>query len=312
MKKTTKLFHAFAFCALIPLAGAFSFDLLDFVTTGNNLDKIVKTVDSSMNSLSAVKKAAETITPADAYEIGRSVSASILQKYELLNAPKATAYLNKMCKAIALNSDKPVIFKDYCVGILKTDEVNAVSSCGGHIFITAGLLRCCDSEDAVASVIAHEMAHIQLEHAVAAIKADRTKKAVTSSVSTATGVLDDYGSWSAKDKLFFEAFAGSNVVVMGKLFDTGYPKEQEFKADELAVKMLVRTGYDPNAMIDMLKVLDELHKNKSIAKNGWKKTHPKPVDRIKRAQAAMAQNSFNGSDRSVRQNRFSANIGGKI
>ena len=314
MKRTIKTLQAVAICALIPLAGAFSFDLKDFLSSRENLEKlekIGKSVNDTSDSLSAIQKATETITPADSYEIGRTVSASILKKYELLNAPKATAYLNKICKSLALNSDTPVIYKDYCVAILKSDEINAISSCGGHIFVTQGLLRCCDSEDAVAAVIAHEMAHIQLEHAVAAIKADRTKNAIGSTVSTASGFVDSYSGMSEKDKFLFDFLAGSNVAVMNRLFETGYPKEQEYKADELALRLMLNTGYDPNAMIDMLELIDKHHKE-NASDTGWEKTHPKPADRIKKAKAFIAKNKPTGKDKSVRLARFSDNINGKI
>ena len=308
MKRTIKTLQAIAICALIPLAGAFSFDFKDFLSTTEKIEKIGKSVNDTSDSLSAIQKATETITPADAYEIGRTVSASILKKYELLNAPKATAYLNKICKSLALNSDTPVIYKDYCVAILKSDEINAISSCGGHIFVTQGLLKCCDSEDAVAAVIAHEMAHIQLEHAVAAIKADRTKNAIGSTVSTASGFVDAFSGMSEKDKLLFDFLAGSNVAVMNRLFETGYPKEQEYKADELALRLLLNSGYDPNAMLELI----DKHHKENADNTGWEKTHPKPADRIKKAKAFIAKNKPRGKDKSVRLARFSDNINGKI
>ena len=311
MKKSIKLLQAIAVCSFFSIAGAFSFDFGDLLKANKEMEKSTENVTSALKSLESIKKATETISSADSYEIGRTVSASVLKQYKLLDAPKATAYLNKICKALALNSDTPVIYKDYCVAILDSDEINALSTCGGHIFVTKGLLKCCDSEDAVASVIAHEMAHIQLEHAVSAIKASRTTNAISSSVSTASAFVKEYSGMSSNDKALFDSLASANLTVMDKIMNTGYPKEQEYKADELALRLMIDTGYDPNAMIDMLELIDKQHQS-NAGDTGWKKTHPKPADRIKKAKAFIAKNKPLGKDKSVRLERFKGNLNGNI
>jgi predicted Zn-dependent protease len=50
--------------------------------------------------------------------------------------------------------------------ILDTREVNALTTSGGHIFVTRGFIALADSEDTLAAILAHEIAHIQLEHGV--------------------------------------------------------------------------------------------------------------------------------------------------
>jgi Zn-dependent protease with chaperone function len=63
---------------------------------------------------------------------------------------------------------------DFIIGIgiddMNTGEINAFATPGAHIFLTRGLAECAGSEDALAAVIAHELAHIQLRHAEAIIK----------------------------------------------------------------------------------------------------------------------------------------------
>ena len=307
MKKTLKILFFVIFAIFFVCTDSFSFSLDDVLknVSKESIDEKLNGVKKLQDTFSSIDRASEPITPVDSYEIGRTVSASILKQYPLYDGKKATAYLNKICKAIALNSDTPAIYKDYCVGILDTDEINALSTCGGHIFISTGLLQCCTSEDAVASVIAHEMAHIQLEHAVSAIKTSRTTTAINKTASTA----QELSALSGESRQIFTDLTSSSLAVLDVLVEKGYPKEQEYKADELAVKLMVQTGYDPNAMVDMLQVLDQMHANESSDEKGWKKTHPKPADRIKRVKAAITKSKYTGTADSARDARFKKNIG---
>ena len=315
MKKSAKFISLFLMTAFVICSDSFSLsfgDILQKAVQQDNLQKTLSNVEKVKDTVTTINRAAEPITPIDAYEIGRTVSASVLEIYPLYNSPKATAYLNKICKALALNSDVPSIYKDYCVEILNSEEINALSTSGGHIFISLGLLKCCNSEDAVAAVIAHELAHIQLEHSVNAIKASRKTEALTQTTKTAADLTNDYADIAKEDKEIFTNLTYLNEAALDKLLETGYPKEQEYKADELALTIMARTGYDPNAMIDMLNVLNELHSKESGDDKGWKKTHPKPADRIKKVKASVSKNKLSGTDKSAREARFKTNLSGIV
>jgi len=66
----------------------------------------------------------EEITPEGEYFLGRAVAANILTRYRLqTNIPALTAYLNRICNALVINSIRPEIFNGYRVAILDTDEI---------------------------------------------------------------------------------------------------------------------------------------------------------------------------------------------
>ncbi|MCL2128659.1 MAG: M48 family metalloprotease, partial [Treponema sp.] len=113
------------------------------------------------NSSQAMGSAAEEITPEQEYYIGRAVGANILSTYRIWNgSPALTAYANRICNAITFNSPRPDIYNGYHVMLLDTDEINAFATSGGHIFLSRGIVTSAKSEDALAGVIAHEIAHI--------------------------------------------------------------------------------------------------------------------------------------------------------
>ena len=246
------------------------------------------------SSVESIEKASETITPEEEYYIGRSVAASIATQFPVDHGNlQMTSYLNKICETLVMNSDKPYLFKGYYVVILDTDEINAMATPGGHIFVSRGLIDCTDSEDALAAVLAHEISHVQLGHSVQAIKASRIRTAVSDttkavavtgivSASLRTGLpLTDQDMEAVMKAV--DSFSDATNEVTKTLVNTGFSKEQEFEADKHALYIMQRAGYDPYAMLDMLEQIED-----SSSNTGWGATHPSPKDRIKKVNKELA------------------------
>lgn len=310
MKKSFRIIISAVLFASVPLASVSAdfFSTLGKINTAVEKAKEVKEkIDQGKEVLESIDRAAEPVTQQDAYFIGRTVASNVLTEYKLYNDPKAIVYLNKICKAITMNSDTPKIFKDYCVSIIDSDEINALSTCGGHIFVTTGLLKCCNSEDEVAAIIAHEIAHIHLEHAVVAIKTARTTDAISKSATMAKDYTKQYGNLKQDEKNSVEFLTNANISIMNLITENGYTKNQEFDADKKAISLMTDAGYDSNALIDVLTMIKE--KN-SDSNKGWQKTHPKPDERIKKAKTILAKFTFAGAPREVRQARFERALAG--
>ena len=266
------------------------------------------------SSVESIEKASETITPEEEYYIGRSVAASIATQFPVDHGNlQMTSYLNKICETLVMNSDKPYLFKGYYVVILDTDEINAMATPGGHIFVSRGLIDCTDSEDALAAVIAHEVAHVQLGHSVSAIKASRVRAAVSSTTKavavTSIAVANERTGVKLSNKQMekvmeaVDTFSDMSNEVVKTLVNTGFSKEQEFEADKNALYILQSAGYDPYAMLDMLAQIDE-----SPSNSGWGSTHPSPKDRIKKVNKELASMAKAGTiekqGKEVRKERF--------
>ena len=249
---------------------------------------------AALNAGASVSKAMEEITPENEYYIGRAVAATILTNYKVYSAPKTESYLNKICNTIVINSERPELFNGYHVKILDTSEVNAFATSGGHIFITRGLLACTNSEDALAGVIAHEIAHIQLQHSLKAIKTSRRGEAVFSVISAAA---------TATDSQLAGAMSDLTDASMDAL-NNGYSKSQEFDADSLALTLMANAGYNPASMLDMLSQLKAAQSGKS---NGMYKTHPSPEQRISNVNSALKKVTAPADTTSYRKARFTTN-----
>jgi predicted Zn-dependent protease len=258
------------------------------------------TADAISQSARAIGTAAEEITPEQEYYIGRAVAANILSSYRLWNGnPSLTAYLNLICAAITINSPRPDVFNGYRVAILDSDEINAFATSGGHILITRGLINAARSEEALAAVIAHEVAHIQLQHSIRAIRTSRITQALLITGTSAAGVATGMDVNQLTD--VFNESVGEIVLT---LVNNGYSRDQEFEADNVAMSLLASAGYNPSGLIDMLR---ELNTVQSRVPGGFNRTHPTPAQRITNAERNLR--NFTVVDNSVRrQARFTAAV----
>ena len=239
----------------------------------------------------------EEVTPEQEYFLGRAVAANILASYRLkTDAPALTTYVNRIAAALVVNSIRPEIFSGYHVAVLDSDEINAFATPGGHIFLTLGLVNSATSEDTLASVIAHEIAHVQLAHGYATIKNSRLNQAF------AQAAFDVGSAGTGYDLAGMAETFGLSVDAMVNVLLNGYSREQEFQADAMAMSLMSLAGYEPSALIDMLRVLET---NQSGRRGGFNNTHPTPAQRIANAQTTVG--NYNAEDtRSYREARYRA------
>lgn len=256
------------------------------------------TADAISVSGKAIDNAAEEITPEQEYYIGRAVGANILASYKVYTgSPSLTAYVNRICNAIAINSPKPEIYNGYHVMLLDSNEINAFATSGGHIFISRGLIAAAASEDALAGVIAHEIAHIQLQHSIKAIKTSRITQAlmVTGTASAGAAAGMDVNELT-------DVFNESVGEIVNTMVNNGYSQNQEFEADNTALSLLASAGYNPSGLLDMLRELNKIQSGRS---GGFNKTHPTPARRIANAEKSIGK--YKVADTSAyRRARFGA------
>jgi predicted Zn-dependent protease len=237
----------------------------------------------------------EDLSAEDGYYIGRAVGAMILRSYPVYESPALTRYLNNICGALAVNSPRPEMYNGYHVVILNSREINAFATPGGHIFLTRELVELAGSEDTLAAVIAHELAHIQLEHGVRIINNMRLTRDLTETGTQAAGVAARAASINERKILF-----GNSVVELtNTLVKNGYSREQEFEADHYALALLALTGYQPSALVEMLRLLERSPRQSG----GIFATHPAPSLRIRNVESLLGRYRIDDT-RSARRRRF--------
>jgi len=228
--------------------------------------------DSLHRGITAVEKTFTDITPQEEYYIGRAVAAALLETYAPLDHVAANDYLNTLGQTLAMASDRPETFGGYHFLLLDSDEINAFAAPGGLILITRGMFQLCDTEDALAAVLAHEIGHVAGRHGLRAIKNSRLTSALT--ILAAEGARH-LGSEDLKQVV--EDFEASISDITSTLVTSGYARGLEGEADQSAINIMRTVGYNPSALVDMLAEMRNRLKPGGL---DFAKTHPDPQDRI--------------------------------
>lgn len=237
--------------------------------TGGRLDKV--DLGKVAKGVSQVRKGFSEISESEEYYIGRAVAAQVLTRYKPLNDPGLNAYAQKVLQAVALASDRPATYKGYHVQVLDSGEVNAFAAPGGFIFVTRGMLELVRSEDELAGVLAHEVAHVAKKHGLKTIQTSRLTSAFT--------IL---GAEAAKSytpqqvSQLTSAFEGAVDDVVNKLVVNGYSRDKEYEADRFGAQYAKAANYDPGALKGFLA---RMEKAEGAGGGGMFKTHPSPAKR---------------------------------
>jgi predicted Zn-dependent protease len=193
----------------------------------------------------------------------------------------------------------------YRFAVLDGDEVQAVSAPGGFVFVTIGALRRAEDEDELAALLAHEIAHVSLEHGLKAIKAaTRNTSFQLLAKAGGEGALQATGSGGSRGTAAIAGLATNlgDVVsdITGDLLVKGYSRELELEADAAAAKYLESSGYARAALAAYLERLQS-----GGGAGGWFDTHPAPAERIAALGAAPAAAP---EPRAARRERFLASL----
>ena len=280
-----KIIYCLIICFL--LSAAFVWGQADSRTPGGMPGAAFNSMQQSLNP--------EPMSLEDEYYLGRAVAAGILTTYKPYTAnPALTTYLNQICQALVINSAKPVVFNGYFVVIIDTMEYNAFASPAGHIMLSRGLIEAANSEDALAGLIAHELAHVELRHAAAMIDEMSFSNEMGQTAQRAAAFS---GNQAAQRALQLRNSVSGIVDTMIK---NGFSREQELAADRRALDLLAATGYDPRGLVEMLQILQRVQTGQ---KGGFNSTHPAPSERITSVNSIIV--TFKVQDtRASRKQRF--------
>ncbi len=195
-------------------------------------------------------------------KLGKKLSEDIEKKYEVVEDLNQNSLLNeignKLAKASELRGMK------YHFKILKKEGPNAFSIPGGYIYVTYDLFDYIQSDDELAGILAHEIAHVIHNHALKQTR-DNTKFTLLTILAVLlTGEPD--------------------VGVLGKLTTitllNQYSRTYEEEADLTAIDLLTKTEYNPVGFLTFLERLYAREMFKPEVNLGIFQTHPETENRV--------------------------------
>lgn len=158
--------------------------------------------------------------------------------------------------------------------------INAFALPGGHIYVGRGLLAMMDSEDELASVLGHEIEHVDHYHCAERVQVEQALR-----------------------KIPLGGLAGLPI----EIFEAGYNKDQELEADREGTRLAVASGYSANGAIRMFEAFQKLYNEYQhraqtpqeeltrVAEEtieGYFRSHPLPAERIAQVQKLIASEGW--------------------
>ncbi len=168
--------------------------------------------------------------------------------------------------------------------------VNAFALPGGQVFITLGLLTKLSDESEIAGVLGHEVGHVVNRHAAEHMAKGQLGQLLSVAVGVGASGGDDGGRTAS--------MVASMVNQMSQL---KFSRDDESEADMLGMKYMAQAGYNPTAMLDVMKVLKEASAGGRTPE--MLATHPLPETRIEAIRSILKEDYPNGVPKALSRGR---------
>ncbi len=221
------------------------------------------------------------ISPSQEAKLGRDIAGQIAQEKEIVEDADIRGYIGAIGAKLVTASSNPNA--DYTFLVVKDKTVNAFAIPGGYLYVQTGLIAAAETEAEVAAVMAHELGHAEQRHPTESLSRQMGAQLLMQIV-----LGKDSGQYTQQ---------AAGLMMAGGI--SAYSRSAERQADEIAVYVLNRAGYDPSAMVTFFEKLVALEQQAG-GRDGASlfATHPPTRERINAAKQLI--NSF-GAVKSDRQ-----------
>ena len=241
------------------------------VSYGNPVDIDLPAIGDSAGSL---------ISPQQEYRIGQAYFWRMQQSVSLVDDSEVNSYLSKLGQRLVMNSTSPNLpFRFFMVA---NPRINAFAAPGGFIGVNSGLLLTSQTEDELASVLAHEISHVTQRHLIRSF--EKNNQSILPRAAAMVGAL-----------LIAASDPQAGIAAMTVLQASGvqaridHTRAHEAEADSLGMLNLVKSGFDAHAMPTFFERLQQSSRfNKGNAVPEFLRSHPVTSSRIAEARGRAA------------------------
>jgi predicted Zn-dependent protease len=220
------------------------------------------------------------VTPTEEIRTGEAVVRNIRRMGGILDDPLTNDYLNNLGFKLVSHSDtKQRHFEFFMVN---DGGINAFALPGGYIGINYGLFLATESENELASVIAHETAHVTQRHHARAYERAKNQSIPVMAALLAAIILGSQGSQIGS--------AAMGAISAGSAQEQiNFTRSNEKEADYVGIQLLADSGFNPNGMADFFEKMDRESRLYGSGPPEFLRTHPVTQSRISDASSRASQ-----------------------
>jgi predicted Zn-dependent protease len=218
--------------------------------------------------LPSLGSSADTMmSPQEAQQYGAEFLRELRAAHLVMDDPQVDQYLHTLGYRLASASADPS--QQYTFTLINIPEINSFATFGGYVFIFSGMVTATRTQDELAAVMAHELAHVSQHHLQRAM--EDQKKALplyllgTLAAAMAASRMDSnhpvaaspygygYGNNMPYDNGGVDPVAGVIAAGMGLIaqHQIEFTRKDEEEADHVGIETLAKAGFDPEGMANV-------------------------------------------------------------
>jgi len=215
------------------------------------------------------------LSPAEERILGEAFIRQLRLQIEVLDDSQINDYINALGNRLVSYSDTPE--QTFHFFVVNESSINAFAVPGGYIGLHSGLILNSRSEDELASVIAHEIAHITQRHIARTLEAAQRFSLPSVAALIAAMVV------GVNNPQIGQA-AATAVMAGNAQLQINFTRKHEQEADRIGMQLLAQAGFDPASMPAFFQRLLTATRYYQGTVPEFLQTHPVTTDRIAEAQ----------------------------
>jgi len=216
------------------------------------------------------------LSPIEERELGAQFMRQIRVSLPLIRDVQLNEYIQDLGSRLvmgAANQDTD----NFHFFIINDPQINAFAIPGGYVGVNSGLIDAMAMEDQLASVIAHEVAHVTQRHHARAY-ATGNRASISAAAAILAAIIIGQASPQAGQAALAAGLAASQQSAIN------FTRTNEIEADRIGIEILANASYNPRAMAESFDILRRKNSlNTSSLQLEYLRTHPLDNNRIAEA-----------------------------
>lgn len=213
---------------------------------------------------------------ADEARIGRRFMRELRQAGDVVDDIELSTYLTDLGGRIA--SSTRASYRQFTFFGVNSYTINAAAMPGGYIGVNVGLVLATQSEGELASVLAHEVAHVTQRHLARMQAADTPNQLLILAAIAAAALMSRAGDGQAT---LGALSAGVGLAESNRL---AFSRDFEREADRVGMHYLGQAGFDVRSMSSFFERMQQNNRYSDNNAFAFLRTHPVTLERISEAQ----------------------------
>jgi predicted Zn-dependent protease len=219
---------------------------------------------------------ATSLTPEQERQIGSEVVRRMRQAGYIISDPLIATYVEQVGRSLAEHTQSEHKFTFF---VVDASSINAFALPGGYIGIHSGLILASQSESELASVMAHEIAHVTQHHLARGVE-QANRMQLPLSVALIAAILLSGGDPNVANAAMAVSLGGSQQMQLN------FTRAHEHEADRVGMQLLASSEFEPRGMAAFFSRLQDESRYYGEGVPEFLSTHPVTTARLAEAQSA--------------------------